>query len=59
MTITIIMEYTTVRISTWLKDKLDKLGGRGETWEDILIRQLGLVEEYKEYVRGLNDKEEK
>ena len=54
----VIMEYTTVRISTWLKDKLDKLGGRGETWEDILIRQLGLVEEYKEYVRGLNDKEE-
>jgi len=55
----VIMEYTTVRISTWLKEKLDKLGDRGETWEDILIRQLGLVEEYKEYVRGLNDKEEK
>jgi len=52
------MEYTTIRISTWLKDVLDRLGGRKDTYEEIIIKHLDLTEEYKEYVRGLGNKEE-
>ena len=55
----IVMEYTTIRISTWLKDVLDRLGGRKDTYEEIIIKRLDLAEEYQEYVRGLGNKEEK
>ena len=55
----IIMEYTTIRISTWLKEKLDRLGGRGDTYEDIIIKQLDLTEEYQEHVRDLEEEKEK
>jgi len=51
----ITMEYTTIRISTWLKEKLDKLGGRGDTYEDIIIKHLDLTEEYRKYVKGLEE----
>jgi len=51
----ITMEYTTIRISTWLKEKLDKLGGRGDTYEDIIIKHLDLTEEYQEYVQKINE----
>jgi len=44
------MEYTTMRISLWLRDKLDDRGERGETYEDIIIRCLGLEEEYRKTV---------
>jgi len=49
------MEYTTIRVSTWLKDKLDQFGGRGDTYEDIIIKQLDLMEEYQEYVQSLDE----
>jgi len=55
----VTMEYTTVRISTWLKDKLDKLGDRGETYEDIIIKQLGLIEEYQEHIKKVEEEPQK
>ena len=54
------MEYTTIRISLWLKDVLDRLGGMKDTYEDVIIRQLDLTEEYQEYIRLMGEtKEEK
>jgi hypothetical protein len=35
---------TTVRISTELRDKLKKLGVKGETYEDIIERLVRLAE---------------
>jgi hypothetical protein len=37
-------DVTTVRISTELRDKLKKLGVKGETYEDIIQRLVELAE---------------
>ena len=51
----ITMEYTTIRISLWLKDILSRLGNRGDTYEDIIIKQFNLTKEYQEYVQSLDE----
>ena len=38
-------DVTTVRISTELRDKLKKLGSKGETYEEIIERILKIAEE--------------
>jgi predicted transcriptional regulator len=40
-------EVTTVRISTELRDKLKKLGTKGETYEDVIQRLLEIAEKNK------------
>ena len=37
-------EKTTIQISKFLKDKLNELGKRGETYEDIIMRILVIAE---------------
>lgn len=37
-------DITTVRISTKLRDKLKKLGVKGETYEDIIQRLVEIAE---------------
>jgi hypothetical protein len=37
-------DITTVRISTELRDKLKKLGVKGETYEDIIQRLVDVAE---------------
>jgi SOS response regulatory protein OraA/RecX len=38
-------DVTTIRISTELRDKLRKLGIKGETYEEIIERVLKIAEE--------------
>jgi SOS response regulatory protein OraA/RecX len=40
-------DVTTVRISTELRDKLKKLGTKGETYEDVIQRLLEIAEKNK------------
>lgn len=40
-----VKDVTTIRISTELRDKLKKLGIKGETYEEIIERLLKIVEE--------------
>ena len=42
--VTMTKSATTVRISTELRDKLKKLGIKGETYEDIIKRLVLLAE---------------
>jgi hypothetical protein len=37
-------DVTTVRISTELRDKLKKLGAKGETYEDVIQRLVQIAE---------------
>jgi len=37
-------DVTTVRISTELRDKLKKLGAKGETYEDVIQRLVEIAE---------------
>ncbi|MCJ7424946.1 hypothetical protein MUP01_11880 [Candidatus Bathyarchaeota archaeon] len=39
-----VRDVTTVRISTELRDKLKKLGVKGETYEDVIQRLVGIAE---------------
>jgi SOS response regulatory protein OraA/RecX len=39
-----VRDVTTVRISTELRDKLKKLGVKGETYEDVIQRLVEIAE---------------
>ena len=39
-----VRDVTTVRISTELRDKLKKLGVKGETYEDVIQRLVRIAE---------------
>jgi len=46
---------TTIRISTALRDRLKKLGMKGETYEEIIERLLKITEENREKVESKKD----
>jgi len=41
-------DITTVRISTELRDRLKKLGAKGETYEDVIQRLVEMTEKNTE-----------
>jgi len=40
------LKYTTISIPNYVKRKLESLGSKGETWENLLLK---IIQEYEEY----------